>query len=370
MNYSSHVRGVAAWLIAGVAVAPAASARNTQDYFPISEVTKSFTTQESMGNDISFSFGNALAQEIAGQPETFEEVSVKSVASPVRSSDPQLNEQQKSDRRTCREAFRKALSELAARARAREGNAVINIVSNYGGKEMNSPTEYECHSGFTRSVVELKGRIARASLKGPANSYSGTLPSQRSGGDTPLANARAMQSSNGDIADISLLPFTKEKMVEGYKWFLARPLPRAFAFSASGNWYTAFGYPKEGPSDPAERAVSKCEEHSGNRCFLYAVNGMVVYKPVPNNAPINDSGRLPHVSDKMVERYEYFLTRPLPRAFAVSENGDCWMAWGRKKDGSGSVEERAVRDCEKNSTARCVLYAVDDAVVFNSTTGK
>lgn len=80
---------------------------------------------------------------------------------------------------------------------------------------------------------------------------------------------------------------------------------------------------------------------------------------------INDTSLLPNASERMKERYQVFLTKPLPRAFAISEAGEWWMAWGKvPRDPDTPPAERAVRDCQKNYAKPCFLYAVDNTVVY------
>ncbi|WP_301101783.1 hypothetical protein [Propionivibrio sp.] len=168
------------FLVLALALASATTyARNTRLLFPITEVTKSSRAQQIIGQDMRLYFGESLPKEI-GTPDIIEEVSVKAVANPVRSPGAKYNEEE-SDQRTCREAFRMALSDLSQKSRNKGGDAVINIVSFYNSVEMSSPTEYECHSGMTRSVVELKGRIVK--LNPSAALHSGSQRLQSNAGE-------------------------------------------------------------------------------------------------------------------------------------------------------------------------------------------
>lgn len=76
--------------------------------------------------------------------------------------------------------------------------------------------------------------------------------------------------------------------------------------------------------------------------------------------------RLPHVDSEVIARYKTFLTRPLPRAFAVGENGGWWAAFGvsSNPDVRSDVRDRALDGCEERTKARCVLFAVDRQVVY------
>jgi serine protease Do len=79
-------------------------------------------------------------------------------------------------------------------------------------------------------------------------------------------------------------------------------------------------------------------------------------------ARLDDIDKLPFATERMRERYRYFLTRPLPRAFVISEGGDWRLATGMQSPGTPA--ERALRECEQARTGRCIVYAVDDRVVW------
>jgi serine protease Do len=84
-------------------------------------------------------------------------------------------------------------------------------------------------------------------------------------------------------------------------------------------------------------------------------------------AAIDDLSRLPFASDKMRERYQVFLSRPLPRAFVISEGGKWQLASGLKPKEPGAPSdpvERAMQLCERSNSGRCFVYAVDNRVVY------
>lgn len=86
-------------------------------------------------------------------------------------------------------------------------------------------------------------------------------------------------------------------------------------------------------------------------------------------ADVNDIARLVQLNPRARAAYEAFLSKPLPRAFALSESGGWWMSWGTKpKDPSASMDPaiRAVPDCERYHQRRCFLYVVDEVVVWNA----
>ena len=85
---------------------------------------------------------------------------------------------------------------------------------------------------------------------------------------SPRPNATALN-------EVDFVPYINERGKQGYKEFLARPLPQAFAISATGAW----GWGSKPSFDEAKRlALANCQEHSSVACFLYAVNDEVVWK--------------------------------------------------------------------------------------------
>jgi dienelactone hydrolase len=76
-----------------------------------------------------------------------------------------------------------------------------------------------------------------------------------------------------ELQNAEALPYVKAAGREGYKTFLTKQFPRAFAVSTSGAW----GWAEMG-DDPLARALANCDRHSKNQpCRLYAVNEDVVW---------------------------------------------------------------------------------------------
>jgi dienelactone hydrolase len=67
----------------------------------------------------------------------------------------------------------------------------------------------------------------------------------------------------------------------------------------------------------------------------------------------------PYLRSTGLQGYKAFLTKSVPRAFALSQSG----AWGWAEDGDDPTE-RALANCQKNSRTQCKLYAIDDYVVW------
>lgn len=80
------------------------------------------------------------------------------------------------------------------------------------------------------------------------------------------------------------------------------------------------------------------------------------------NAPV------PYLKPRGQQRFKEFLTKPLPRAFAISDTGYSAGAWGaRPKDLSKPLDtkERALETCKEAAGKECTLYMVDNEIVFN-----
>lgn len=113
-----------------------------------------------------------------------------------------------------------------------------------------------------------------------------------------------------------------------------------------------------GATNPAPAGVEK------GRC-VGAANWPAPRRPV--DASMADPSRLPRATERMRDEFRTFLTCPLPRAFAISENGKWWYAWSTMPKGKSAPRDpidRALRSCEKVSGSICFLYAVDDRIVY------
>ena len=74
------------------------------------------------------------------------------------------------------------------------------------------------------------------------------------------------------IDDVNAVPYLSEGGRQGYRAFLGKSAPRAFALSASGKWSWA----EEG-DDPADRVLSACQKPGKPPCQLYAIDQDVVW---------------------------------------------------------------------------------------------
>ena len=83
--------------------------------------------------------------------------------------------------------------------------------------------------------------------------------------------------------------------------------------------------------------------------------------PASGFAAVDDLNKLPLDSDEGREQYQRYLAASAPKAFAVAPTRKHW-GWnaGTKQD----VNAQALKRCEERAGQACVLYAVDDNVVY------
>jgi len=84
------------------------------------------------------------------------------------------------------------------------------------------------------------------------------------------------------VHDVDAVPGLSEAGKKVYRDWLTRKPPRAFAIADDGRVYATWGgRPRntEEPSDPAERAMARCQKRAKAKCKLYAVDSRVVWIP-------------------------------------------------------------------------------------------
>ena len=85
-------------------------------------------------------------------------------------------------------------------------------------------------------------------------------------------------------------------------------------------------------------------------------------------AKIDDVDAMPYINDKGRVAYVEWLTKPPPRAFAISSTGTYAFSWGIKpqdKNMPTDPLERAMLVCEQRANQTCQLYAVNNSVVWS-----
>ena len=136
----------AATVLAGLSVAPAASADDAVSSHQIESVTARPDFASQTGG-IRFYFGNSPTPEVARRVED-------NVTTSVRT-----RKFGRSTEEACQWVMLSALIELRTHAEAVGGNAVVNIRSNWRNVETSSRTEYQCAAGFLMAGVALKGDV-------------------------------------------------------------------------------------------------------------------------------------------------------------------------------------------------------------------
>ena len=92
--------------------------------------------------------------------------------------------------------------------------------------------------------------------------------------------------------------------------------------------------------------------------------------PPTQFAKLEDVQAIPSISSNCRDRYETWLTHASPRAFAVGPKGNCGYTWGVRQHTAANPDllkdpaERALVACTRLGHGDCMLYAIDDAVVW------
>lgn len=151
-----------------------------------------------------------------------------------------------------------------------------------------------------------------------------------------------------------------------------------FAPRYSRAWYRAF----TAGGSPSQFILQAPFDEDGHRLLS---DGLLVWRPMmdaffvrlgmqtlpPPEEPaasgyatIRDAARIPWLNAKTkASAYAKFLAAPAPRAFAISEAG----SWGWA-NGPEDATGMALVNCNRHSPKPCVLYAVDDAVIWRAPT--
>ena len=112
------------------------------------------------------------------------------------------------------------------------------------------------------------------------------------------------------------------------------------------------GFSGEAVTDPSLPDSANPLRHAA----LAATTGM-------NQPPdIKNINAVPYIGGPGKKAYSTFLSKPAPRAFAISQSG----AWGwADKTPAEETIARALQHCSEKSDQPCKLYAVDDKIVWD-----
>ena len=136
----------AATVVAAVALALPAQARDERMLFDVDGTLAGAEGKDRFDDTVQFYFGDRTHS----QPlQAFGvHTSERRTFAPIRT-----------DAEACQHAFIEALAALRDAAKAAGANAVINIKSLYKNREFRSPTQYECRVGYITASVTLESRL-------------------------------------------------------------------------------------------------------------------------------------------------------------------------------------------------------------------
>jgi hypothetical protein len=90
------------------------------------------------------------------------------------------------------------------------------------------------------------------------------------------------------VSTVDAVPFLDESGRQGYRQFLAKAKPRAFAIGPNGAWGSGevstpvysggSAYLPPSSNDPAGSAVAQCNQAGAGKCRLYAIDDQVVWQ--------------------------------------------------------------------------------------------
>lgn len=263
-----------------------------------------------------------------------------------------------------------------------EGNLIGITTANLDGQNLNLAIPI---NWLKELVARSNATLSAANLNTASSTGNEAKSGQQSNTATTAAASKKIELPNLTKSDFAELNDTKKlfnpAMRNAYKRFLDMPQPRMFALSGD-SWYVypnpdnKLGYTMS-LEDMVREGMQQCQRLH-RLCHLYAVNNDVVYRghliisqttvvkprrvPEPSSfADIDDFNRIDQLTDR--NSYLTFLSKPLPRAMAISGDNLGFYSWSIGNDNLDPIE-RVLQYCQKQTGTECELYAVDNDVVF------
>jgi hypothetical protein len=81
-------------------------------------------------------------------------------------------------------------------------------------------------------------------------------------------------------------------------------------------------------------------------------------------AQLEQADVVPFLRERGREAYRDFITRPMPRAFAIAPNGAFGVAFQITNRSQFDVVQGALQRCNSRANGACRLYALDNRVVW------
>ena len=103
----------------------------------------------------------------------------------------------------------------------------------------------------------------------------------------------------------------------------------------------------------------------GNTGFFYAFFIFIFYViAAPSYALQGEHAKLiPHVSQEAKESFQQYIYATAPKAYAIAPGG-AW-AWSELEINDKQAERIALENCQSQTQQTCVIYALNDKVVFD-----
>jgi hypothetical protein len=131
---------------------------------------------------------------------------------------------------------------------------------------------------------------------------SGTSPASQKGVGTPSSSGESSTQQSGfvpapssfaDIHDPDAIPFVGPRARARYMVYLSALPPKAFAISPNGGWSWLSNDPMA-----MQKALTECLSKAKAQCWLYAVDGNVVWQSEENKRISLEQLDLPKAADQ------------------------------------------------------------------------
>ncbi|CAO3433645.1 caspase family protein [Azospirillum doebereinerae] len=221
-----------------------------------------------------------------------------------------------------------------------------------------------------------------AAVPAPANESPATAVARLSAPVPPavapapvLAPAPApAPASTGRPVDPSAIPYLGAKAHAALANYPSLPSPKALAISQKGGYaYASNRSNLRTEEDVKRNALQYCQHVAEAPCTLYAVGDSVVadvgkgFTPMPVEIAGSgrfDPARVPFVTDRTREvAMLNYQRNPDHKAVALTLLGRWATVWGKAND--EDARDAVMEKCEKGGKEPCLLYAVNDEIVFD-----
>lgn len=119
------------------------------------------------------------------------------------------------------------------------------------------------------------------------------------------------------------------------------------------------------PSSPLTNHRGKSAGQAVGRRLArgFSLLGLLVLVPAVHAIDRQQAEAIPHVGQKARENFIQYIYAERHKAFAIAPGG-AW-AWSSTSASEPEAERIALERCQRNTEQRCVLYALNDEVVFD-----